>query len=187
MTFYKDEYLIVLDFLPRGHATGKMEPLAQGIGERYFTLLEVVTYPNITLKTGDRIYIGSEKRNEVAYIKRKLAVNEMTNVARLSLPDVVKQIVKSNEKRFVDFFNNAHPITTRMHQLELLHGIGKKVMWAIIEEREKEPFKSFDDIKTRVQMTADPVESIVKRILQEIESDDEKYYIFVAKHPKTVA
>ncbi|MHA1628104.1 MAG: DUF655 domain-containing protein, partial [Candidatus Baldrarchaeia archaeon] len=69
------------------------------------------------------------------------------------------------------------PITMRMHQLELLPGIGKKIMWEILEERKKKPFESFKDLTSRIKMP-DPVKAIVKRILIELEGED-KYYLFV--------
>jgi putative nucleotide binding protein len=36
-------------------------------------------------------------------------------------------MVKEQEERFVEFFNKAEPITTKLHQLELLPGIGKRL------------------------------------------------------------
>jgi putative nucleotide binding protein len=91
---------------------------------------------------------------------------------------VVKDIIKKNEKRFVDFFNRAQPLSTRMHQLELLPGLGKKHMWQIIEVRQEKPFESFLDIKNRVKLMPDPEKVIAKRILQELEGT-EKHKIFV--------
>ena len=87
-------------------------------------------------------------------------------------------MVKNNEKRFVDFFNAAQPLTTRMHQLELLPGLGKKHMWEILEARKQNPFDSFADIKKRVKLMPDPERAIIRRILQEIKGK-EKHRIFV--------
>ena len=78
----------------------------------------------------------------------------------------------------MEFFNKAQPITIRMHQLELLPGLGKKHMNAIIEEREKEPFKSFEDLKARVKLIPDPEKIIMRRIMLEMEGK-EKHKIFV--------
>ncbi len=180
MPLLKDENVIVLDFLPRGRATGKPEPLAQVIGEKYFSLLEVVIRKGVSLKPGDRIYIGNAKRDHVDHIKRRININDLTSFAKSELPGVVEKLVKENEKRFVDFFNNARPITTRLHQLELLPGVGKKHMWDIINERKKEPFKSFEDIKKRIKLMPDPVNSIVKRIMEELEDKNIRYRLFVA-------
>ena len=86
--------------------------------------------------------------------------------------------ISFSEKRFVDFFNNAQPLTTRMHQLELLPGLGKKHMWEILEVRKTKPFESFEDIKKRVKLMPDPKNAVIKRILAEIKGK-EKHRIFV--------
>jgi len=65
-----------------------------------------------------------------------------------------------------------------MHQLELLPGVGKKHMWEIIETREKQPFTSFADIKSRVKLMPDPEKAIIKRIVAELEGT-EKHRVFV--------
>ena len=47
----RDDYCVVLDFLPKGHAAWKRpEPIAQCIGEKYFALLEIVPREGIVLK-----------------------------------------------------------------------------------------------------------------------------------------
>lgn len=51
MQFLRDENVIVLDFLPRGHSIGRQEPIAQVIGEKYFSLLEVVVKKRCYFKT----------------------------------------------------------------------------------------------------------------------------------------
>ncbi|MEM3056603.1 MAG: DUF655 domain-containing protein, partial [Candidatus Bathyarchaeia archaeon] len=83
---------------------------------------------------------------------------------------------RSQEKRFIDFFNTSQPITPRMHSMELIPGIGKKLMWQILEQREKEPFKSFEDLQKRINLP-DPARLIARRILEEL-SKEEKYLIF---------
>ncbi len=90
----------------------------------------------------------------------------------------MKTLVKNKEEYFVDFFNRAQPITIRMHQLELLPGLGKKHMNAIIEVREDEPFTSFEDIKTRVKLIPDPEKVVIRRLLLEMEGK-EKHRLFV--------
>ena len=66
----------------------------------------------------------------------------------------------------------------RMHQLELLPGLGKKHMWEVIQARKGKPFESFEDIKNRVKLLPDPKQLVVKRILSEL-AGKEKYKIFV--------
>ena len=99
------------------------------------------------------------------------------------LPDVVEDLVKKNEKRFIEFFNTAGMITPRMHQFQLLPGIGKKHLLDILDERRKKPFEGFDDLVKRVKLFPDPVKSITRRVMQELEGD-EKYSLFVSKQKK---
>lgn len=178
--FLKDENVIVLDFLPRGHSTGRQEPIAQVMGNKYFSLLEVVVKPDVNLKNGDLVYIGESKRDQVDHIKRRINVSDLTSFAKSELPFVIEKLVKENEAKFVNFFNTAQPISTRLHQLELLPGVGKKHMWDIIEERKKGPFTNFEDIKKRIKLMPDPMSSVIKRIMEELENDDVRFRLFVA-------
>jgi len=176
----KDEYIIVLDFLPHGKPTDRRaEPTAQGIGDKYLNLLEVVIKPGINVKLGDRLYIGEGKREKVKYIRGRIRYDQLTSYAKSNLEEVLQELVKKEEKRFVNVFNKAGPITTRMHSLELLPGIGKKHLWAIIEERKKKPFESFDDLQKRIEMLPDPRKMVIKRILEELQGKD-RHRLFVS-------
>jgi putative nucleotide binding protein len=179
MPFLRDDNVIVLDFLPRGHSTGRQEPLAQVIGNKYFSLLEVVVRKDVNIKPGDIIYIGEAKRDHVDHIKRRITTKDLTTFARSELPFIVEKLVKDNESKFVDFFNNARPISTRLHQLELIPGVGKKHMWDIINERKKGGFKNFEDIRKRIKLMPDPANAIIKRIMEELENDTVRYRLFV--------
>ena len=88
--------------------------------------------------------------------------------------------MKEKEEHFVNFFNTAQPISTRLHQLELLPGIGKKHMWDIIKERKKGKFMNFDDLKKRVKLLPDPMGAIIKRVMEELEDENVRYRLFVA-------
>jgi putative nucleotide binding protein len=178
-----EDYAYVLDFLPYGHPDDKRplhkrEPLAQVVGEKFFTLLEVSVKKDKNPLVGDRVYIGKDlmQRDVVNKIKRRLRYEELTATAKSELPYVLEQMVKQQEERFVEFFNKAESITTKLHQLELLPGIGKKTMWAIIEERKKEPFKSFEDIAKRIKI--DPVKCVIQRIIYELQNPSTKYKLF---------
>jgi len=181
----KDEYIIVLDFLSRGHADSRRaEPIAQGIGKDYFTLLEVVLKPEVEVKPREILYVGEGKRERVKYIKGRIKYDNLTNFAKKELEEIIDEIIEKNEKRFVEFFNRAPPITTRMHSLELLPGIGKKHLWNIIGERKKKPFESFEDLKKRVEMLPDPKRMIRKRIIEELKETD-RHRLFVAPRSQT--
>ena len=177
----KDEWVIVLDFLSHGHSgMERSQPMAHVLGEEYFSLLEVIVREGVTLKIGDRIYIGDGKRDTVKYISGRIGISELTISARGELEDMIEDIIKKKPDRFLEFFNKSGNITTRLHRLELLPGIGKRHLWAIIDERKVGLFKSFEDIKKRVPLLPDPEKMLVKRIIEELD-DKDKYRIFVPR------
>jgi putative nucleotide binding protein len=165
----KDEYIIVLDFLPAGHsASRRAEPIVQGIGNKYLNLLEVILRQDAETKPGELIYVGEGKWDKVRLIKGRVSYNELTGFAKKELETVLDKIIDENEGKFVEFFNKSGPLTTRLHTLELLQGIGKKHMWSIIKTRKQKPFGSFEDLKARVDMLPDPKKMIKKRIIDEL-------------------
>ena len=175
----KDDYIIVLDFLSTGHADSRRaEPVAQGIGKNFLSLLEVVLKPDVVVKPEDMLYIGEMKRDQVKYIKGRIRYDELTGFAKKELEDVIDKIIDENEQKFINFFNVAGPVSTRLHSLELLPGIGKKHMWSIIEERRKKKFENFEDLKTRVDMLPDPKRMIKRRIIDELKETD-RHKLFV--------
>lgn len=174
----RDDYVIVLDFLPYGKSSDKKpEPLAQTIGEKYFNLLEVVVKDNASVKAGDRLYIGENKRDIVKYIRGRISYNELTGFAKAELEKILDSIATKDEKRFVNLFNVAGPITTRLHSLELLPGIGKRHLWQIIQERKRKPFESFKELQERIKMLPEPKKMIIKRILEELKGEDKRRLI----------
>ena len=133
---------------------------------------------DVFLQPHDEIYIGDGKREKIHHIAGKVDMGKLTGTAKKEMEFVIKDVLKKDQQRFVDFFNKARPLTTRMHQLELLPGLGKKHMWQIIEERKGDPFKDFTDLKKRVKLLPDPEKVIFKRIMSEI-TGKEKYQLFV--------
>ncbi len=179
----REEYAVILDFLPNGNPMDRRpshlkSPLAQAIGITKFALLELVPKKGIFLQPNQDVYIGDGKREHVHHINGSLELHQLSNGARQELEPTIKQIIEKNPKFFIDFFNTAGPLSTRMHTLELLPGIGKKHMWEILETRKEKPFTSFADIRERVKLMPDPEKSIISRILQELEGLD-KRRIFV--------
>jgi len=174
----REEKCIILDFLPSGYADRRhAEPIAQAIGTSFFTLLELVPRENISLNSEEEVYIGEGKRDKIRFIKGQIEMKNLTNYALNVLPDMVEGIIKQNEKRFVDFFNKATIITPRMHQFQLLPGVGKKHLMDILDERKKKPFESFSDLSERVKLFPDPVKILAKMVLTELEAN-EKYCLF---------
>jgi len=177
----KDEWAITLDFLSHGlYGMERSQPVAQVIGDMFFSLLEVIVREGLALKLGEKVYIGDGKRDKVKYIRGRLEFKDLTIAAKDEVQPTVEKIVKETPQKFLEFFNKSGQLTTRMHQLELLPGIGKRHLWAIIEERKAKPFESFGDLKKRVPLLPDPEKMIVKRIIDEI-NDKDRYRIFVPR------
>ena len=174
----KEEYAIVLEYLPNGYPLeGKTMPVAQAVGEKNLVLLELAPRRGISLETGERVYIGEGKRDKIYYILGRLHREKLTESAKAQLEEFIKRVVQEKEKDFVEFFNRAEAINKRMHQIELLPGIGKKHMREILEQRKEKPFESFVDMKSRVPNLPDPEKAVEKRIFQEM-TNQERYNLF---------
>jgi putative nucleotide binding protein len=176
-----ETHAYVLSVIPpkeylRGSRT-RGETLAQGIGETHFTLLEMAPERGAKLHPQERVSIQREARSKIDHVKRRILYEDLTPESVTELPLVVEIIVTKHEHRFVQFFNEAAPITTRMHSLQLLPGIGQTLMWAILEERKKEPFRSFDDIAARTKLQ-NPKKVVTARIIDELR-EDVKRWLFV--------
>jgi len=184
-----EEHAFILDYLPTGHPEDrrpiyKREPIAYGLGAKHLSILELIPKKGVELSIGEYVYIGKDDREKIEYIKQRTDYDSLTASARSELPFVVEKVVEKEEKRFVAFFNDSQPISTRYHQIELLPGIGNRLMWEILNERRKKPFESFEDISSRVKAVHDPTNMIVKRIVSELEGGKElgkgKYKLFTA-------
>jgi len=177
----REEQALILDYLPHGYAFEQASmkmPIAQALGINHLTLLELIPKRGVFLQPHQEVYIGEGKREEIHHIKGKILAEKLTSTAKNELQHVIERVVETHEEKFVAFFNKAQPLSMRMHQLELLPGVGKKHMWEVIMARKVKPFESFDDIKKRVKLLPNPKQIIIKRILAEIEGK-EKYSVFV--------
>jgi putative nucleotide binding protein len=146
------------------------------VGESYFTLLEAAPKPDAEYNIRDRIFVGKGERTRVGHILGRIGYDELTSAARLELPQIVEEIVASSEAEFITFFNTSQQVTPRMHSMELIPGIGKRLMRQILDQRERVSFSNFEDLKQRVNLT-DPSKLIARRVLKEL-SEDEKYSLF---------
>jgi len=175
-----EEYAYVIDYLPHGRPGARpgyrAGALVQVVGEEFFTLLEAIVREGVVLKPYDRVYVGKDPRDAITYIIGRIGYEELTSTAKVELSPAIEKIVLNRERWFVNFFNTAQAVTPRMHALELIPGIGKKYMWQIINERERNPFKSFDDLQKRSNIPS-PAKLVTKRILEEL-SGESKYRVF---------
>jgi len=176
----KEEKAIVLDYLEHGYSSESGQnktAIAQALGLNHLTLLQLIPKKEVQLQPHQEVYIGEGKRDEIHHIKGRIEGDKLTSTAKSELKHVLEEVVDKNEDKFLEFFNKAGPLSMRMHQLELLPGLGKKHMWEVIQARKFRPFESFEDLKQRVNLIPDPKGMVVKRILKEI-NGNEKYKIY---------
>lgn len=175
----KEDYAIVLDFLPYGYPMGgKTTPIVQAVGEKTFALLELVPRRGVTLVAKEKVYIGPEKRDKIYYIAGRLVREKLTETAKIQLQEFVEQVVAEQEKKFIDFFNTAQAINTRLHQIELIPGFGRKHTQELLQSREEQPFASFENMKTRLKSIPDPKKAIEKRLLEEL-LERQRFNLFI--------
>jgi putative nucleotide binding protein len=179
---YEDE-AYVLDIIPQrpggrqSHVERNMQT-AQMLGAEYFTLLEALVNQSLGLKPGMKTYIGRDVPRDLIRIVRRITYNDLTENAKYELEKIIDVIVHEREAKFVEFINTCSSLTPRLHALETIPGIGKKLMQKILEEREKQPFTSYEDIKNRVGI-ADIDKAIAKRVLIELSDPNNRHWLFV--------
>uniref|UniRef100_A0A7J3QCN1 DUF655 domain-containing protein n=1 Tax=Ignisphaera aggregans TaxID=334771 RepID=A0A7J3QCN1_9CREN len=183
-----DEFAIVLDYMPMGnpydkHSFHRSSPIAQGMGTKFFSLVEIIPLKGSMMVIGERIPLSLTPDMPGHRVFDRLLYEDLTSIARENIVKYVRQVVEEKERVFVEFLNIAEAINIRLHSLELLPGIGKKTLTLILEERRKKMFESFDDVRKRLKIN-DPVKMFVDRIVIELQRN-EKYYLFVYPYPMT--
>lgn len=178
-------YGVVLDVLPHGRSDAdepqyRRSPVIYAVGEDAFALYELSIADEADISIGDRIQIQPDFEEGVKR-GRQIAYDELSDGAQSELEYVVGEIVEAHEKRYVDFFNEAQPVSLRLHQLNLLPGIGDKLRDSILDQRKRSPFESFQDLEERVSGLHDPKGTVVDRIKAELRGDEDlKYELFAS-------
>jgi len=177
-----EEYAYILDFSVQGKSKtvrGRDGIILTALGEERLTLLEILGVEDSTFDVGEKIFIGKEGRTKVQSVLGKLDYEQISGTAQSELDNVVRTIVTNNERRFVDYINNAQPLTPRKHALELIPGIGKTYLKLIIEQINKQKFLSYKDMEDRAGLK-EPVNHLSKRILEEI-AGETQFRLFVKR------
>ncbi|PSQ16102.1 DUF655 domain-containing protein [Halobacteriales archaeon QS_8_69_26] len=178
---------VVLDFLAHGRSDDdrpqyQKSPVAYALGTGDFRLYEFTADRDADVGIGDRVVVEpAGERDPVVETLREVDYGGLSGGAQSELEYAVEDLVAENERRFVDFYNDAQPVTLRLHQLNLLPGIGKKLRNGILDERKRKPFESFEELTDRVQGLHDPEGIVVDRIMEELREDDLKYRIFARR------
>jgi len=175
---------VVLDLMPNGRPDDERpayekSPVAYALGESEFGLYELTLEDGSDIGIGDAVAV--DPPGEAVTSVREVDLDGLTSAARSELEYAVNDIIDRNERRFVDFYNEAQAITTRLHALNLLPGIGKKLRNNLLDERKRGPFESFEEIEDRVSGLHRPREVLVERIMEELREEDLKYRIFARR------
>ncbi len=182
MTDASDETTaIVLDYLPHGGSGDDRRrfdsgPLAQAIDGDQFRLYELVLADGADVSIGDVVQLRPREASVEEF--REIEFDDLSSGAQSELEYVIDELMEADPDRFVAVYNEAQPITLRLHQLNLLPGIGDKLRDDILEARKREPFEDFADVEERVPGLHDPRGVFRERILQELRDEDVKYALF---------
>ncbi|MDZ7701727.1 MAG: DUF655 domain-containing protein [Halobacteriales archaeon] len=173
---------VVLDVLPHGRADDdrpryRKSPLALALDVERFGLLELVLADEADLNIGDEV--GVDPREPPVELARPMAYEDLSGGARSELEHVVRETIEADEDRLVEFYNEAGPVTLRLHQLNLLPGVGDKLRDNILDARKRKPFEGLADLDERVSGLHDPKGTVVERVLEELRDEDVKYKLFV--------
>lgn len=173
---------VVLDYLAHGRTDEgrpryEQAPLAHALGVTQFRLYELILAEDASISIGEEVAVRPPEEPIQEF--RELTYDGLSSGAEAELDYAVEELIEANEDRFVTVFNEAQPITLRLHQLNLLPGIGNKLRDDILDARKRGPFADFADLTTRIDGLYDPADIIKERILTELRDPELKYYLFV--------
>ncbi|WP_049980858.1 DUF655 domain-containing protein [Halolamina rubra] len=180
------EHAVVLDHLPYGRPDDdrpqhQKPEIAYAVGEEEFDLFELTLVDGADVSIGDRIVVAPDADRELVDRYREIQHDDLSRGAEQELEYVIEEIVDRHPKRFLDYFNDAQPLTLRLHQLNVLPGIGDKLRDDILDSRKRQgPFESFEDLEERISGLHDAKGTVVDRIIEEL-TEDVKYRAFVGE------
>lgn len=156
------------------------EKILQVVDESCFRLYKAVLRDDIVYKIGDKI----ELKDSLEWLENIQSINYMslTSGSKIELEHTIRAIIEDDVKKFISFYNHSTPISIRLHQLNLLPGVGGKLRDKILQERKKNKFENFDDLIDRVGGLYNPQEIIFKRIMDELKDTNLKYPLFVVRN-----
>jgi len=161
----KERYAWVLDYIPNKYPERKRKHVVQAVGEDYFTLMELTPKGDNIPREYERVYIGEGRRDIIDRVNRGLRYEDLTDTARERLPYALEKIVKQREKFFLEtLFNREIDHVLLLKYLPMIKG---KDLEKIQKERQREKFKSFEDLERRTGLLF-PERAIARRIEEEL-------------------
>ncbi|WP_211312083.1 DUF655 domain-containing protein [Halarchaeum salinum] len=173
---------VVLDVLRHGRSGDDRAAFRRGqvgfaVGTEEFELYEFLMADDSDVSIGDRVRVAPDADADLDRVST-VTYDDLSGGAQSELEYVVEELVEANPEPFLDFYNEAGAVSLRLHQLNLLPGIGDTLRDKILDERKRGPFESFADLADRVDGLHDPKEIIVERVLKELKGEDVKYHAF---------
>jgi len=175
--------IYIIDILEHGHiSNGRSSqfPIVQAIETPNFNLFELSYKRGAEIKLQEKIVLGPT--SVVGKVRKRLNYHKLTQTAKDLLQSTIELHVINSELLYVTFLNTAGPITTKRHKLSLLPGVGQKLLWEIIDQRNIKLFESYADFDGRIKSLHNISNLISKRILNEIIDDEEKHCLFVKRY-----
>ena len=157
--------------------------LIQAIGSKHFSLLELMTEGSADFKLLEEISLQKSDNSNRFKIIERATYEKLTRIAENQLDEAIAQIITLNEKRMIEFLNNAPPINIRLHSLQLIKGIGPMARNKIMKSRKEKEFVTFEDFAERTRIS-DVQKLLKERIFLEITADNERYYLFARRPAK---
>ena len=90
-----EEHAFVLDYLPKGRPDDprRKDPIAYGVGDKNFVVLELVPKPGVNLLVGDRIGLLKEDASSpIEFVRGRARFEDMTHAAQSELPFVLARL-----------------------------------------------------------------------------------------------
>lgn len=176
-----EETGLILDILEGGLSVRndkyKGRTIIQAIGTEYFTLLEFIPISTDEVILLDEVVLGQNDRSIVETIIGRVPYPQLTSVSESQIPKAVEKIINLKFDKYINWLNNAQPISIRLHSLQLIKGIGPIAMKTILSARKERPFSTLEDFEERTGIT-DIKELLRNRIVAEISDPDEKHNLF---------
>ncbi|WP_248515252.1 DUF655 domain-containing protein [Salinarchaeum laminariae] len=177
---------VVLDYLPHGRSDDdrpqyRRSAVGYGVDTRDFRLYEFALADDGDASIGDEVAVEPSSAWDAVDHVREIEYDDLSSGARSELDYVIDELLEDEEDRFVAVYDDAGPVTLRLHQLNLLPGIGDKLRDSILDERKRGPFEDFEDVGERVDGLHDPEDVIRERIFEEITGEDLKYRLFARR------
>jgi len=177
---------VILDYLPHGRSDDdrpqyRRSAVGYALDTEDFHVYEFALADDADLSIGDEIVVEPLAEADAVEHVRTVDLEELPSGAASELEYVIDDLLEEETDRFVRVYNEAGPITLRLHQLDLLPGIGDKLRDAILDERKREPFEDFEDVADRIDGLHDPADVIRERIFEELRGEDLKYRLFALR------